>query len=115
MKKTIRITETDLHRIVKESVKKLMKENEDSDLDELNSQFKHVDIYSNPLSNRYQVRIVSFPSVPPISGTKKECIKYAFELESKAERKLNQLIQKAREEGYSEEEIQKAVRERLKH
>jgi hypothetical protein len=112
MKKIVRFTESELEHLIRESVENYQN---DSDLNKINSQFKHVEIYPNPLSDEYQVRIVSFPSVPPLSGTKEQCIADAFKLEAKAEAKLNQLIQKAREDGYSEEEIQMAVNNRLKH
>lgn len=113
-KQVIRINENQLRKIVTESVKKVLKEYEDSDLDAINKQFKHVEIYANPVSTTYQVRNLTFPSIPPYVGTLKQCYKAALSAEEKSERKLNELIQKAREDGYSEDEIQKAVKERLK-
>ena len=99
-KQTIRLNESQLRRIVKESVKRVLTEEND-----IIKTFKHCHISKHPLKDEYMVVNDTFKNIPPFFGTKGECEKAAIAADKSPENHLNTLIGKARKDGYSEDEI----------
>lgn len=109
MKQTIRLNENELKRFIAESVKRVMNE-----MDGTLPSFKHCHIDRHPLKDEYMVVNDTFEDIPPYFGTLKQCQKAAIAADKNAEKYLNSLIEKARQEGHSEEEISAAVERLLK-
>lgn len=60
--------------------------NENSDLDSINSEFKHVKICEHPLKyGKYMVINLTYKSIPPYIGTLKQCYKAALSAEKNSE------------------------------
>ena len=109
-KQTIRLNEKQFIQIIKESVKRMLYEENDKI-----KTFKHCHISKHPLNNEeYMVVNDTFKNIPPFFGTKGKCEKAAIAAEKSAENYLNSLIEKARKDGYSEDEISKAVKKLLR-